>query len=142
MSMETAHNETNQQAQDTPDDMTSVEASFNDTFAAIEAAVHQKLSKLNALKSLAGAELKLSLKALVIMIFGACAFITLALTIWVVVNVGIGLALFTLFSNVWFSLMVLMAINAGLFIALYRYLSRIVRQIGLPKTLSSFSKEH
>lgn len=122
-------------------DVENKEASFNATYKSIDLLVTAKLEKFAALRTLLNAELKLSLGATVLFLIGGIALFCVVLTLWLLLNLSVGVALHQFIDSFILSIPTLFILNLIALTLLYKYLQHLRSLIGVPNTIAALCKE-
>lgn len=134
--------EAEQQQADEAQYVTDAEASFNATFKSIDLLLTAKLEKFVALRSLLNAEAKLSLGAAVLFLLGGIALSCVLLTLWLLLNLLLGILMHQIINSFLLSIPALLCLNFLCALFLYKYLTHLRALIGLPLTIKSLSEDH
>jgi len=121
-------------------DAAHMEASFTQSYQSIEAYVKALLAKLGASQALLSAEANLSLSAVFTILLGSMVFFGIIGTTWLLLNVLLGLILFT-FMNAIVVVITLLLLNAAGAIALFKYLKNLKALVGFSKSIERLTTE-
>jgi hypothetical protein len=119
----------------------ATEPSFVDTFEGFEALLNAKLDRFDAIKTLFSAEAKLSFSAILLFIATSCMVLIVGMTIWILVNIAVGLVITHFGGMLWIAIITPLFLNILAILGLYRYLKYLHSLMGLRATLSSLGKE-
>lgn len=116
-------------------------ASFTKTLASIEELVGTKVDKVLAAKSLVIAEAKVSLSALLLSFCLALGVLCIAIILWLLINVALGLTIYNIIPSVALALAVAIILNLCLAFYLSKQLKQTWDLVGLRRSFSAFNKE-
>lgn len=131
-----------QQQSDEAKYVTDAEASFNATYKSIDLLLTAKLEKFAALRTLLNAEAKLSLGAAVMFLLGGIALSCVLLTLWLLLNLSVGVVMHQFIDSFLLSIPALFCLNLISLFLLYKYLTHLRSLIGIPHTIESLRGEH
>ncbi|MBQ4833978.1 hypothetical protein J8L70_12055 [Pseudoalteromonas sp. MMG010] len=132
--------QTNTEQQNNGDTIKQKDASFRYSYKVVARLAKIKLLRYKTVYSLASAETKLSATAIMyaVLAFMCAAFI--AFSVYIILNILIGVLLNTFFASVIITLVILAVGNIALFAGCLSVVKRLLMQVGLPRTIASFKE--
>lgn len=112
------------------------DASFKKTYDSIEALFGSKIARLIASKNLVVAEAKLSLSAILLSFAISLTLVVIAAVIWILLNIGLGLAVYKFIDSISLSIILLLVINTSLGLWLFKQLKSIWKLVGFHSTVA------
>ncbi len=133
---------TDAQSNPSLNEVNSVDASFRQTFASIQALLSAEKTKAVAVKDLVVAETKLSFSAILVCVGMALAVVAVSTVLWATVNVAIAFLVYALLPNYFIAISIPLVINVFVTWALINYIKRTWCKVGLKNTIDAIQQGH